>query len=175
MDLMQMLPPIYDNNVSMQELQEILSEKITTLASDLNTLLDECFIATASRMLSRYEKIYDLKVDTSVSNEIRRERILAKARGIGTVTKQMIADTASAYSGGQVEVIEHPETNSFVVRFIGAYGIPENMNDLTITIEKIKPAHLSFTFEYTYRRWSEVAGYLWSEVASKTWYQLSTE
>lgn len=175
MNLMEMLPQVYEDNATMKELQGILSEKITALSGNLNTLLDECFISTASHMLSRYEKIYDLKIDTSVSNEIRRERILAKARGIGTITKQMIVETAAAYSGGQIEVIEHPEINSFVIKFVGAYGIPENMTDLTITIEKIKPAHLSFNFEYTYRRWSEVSAYLWGDVADKTWYQLSTE
>jgi hypothetical protein len=87
----------------------------------------------------------------------------------------MIDQVAAAYSGGEVEIIEHPETSSFIVKFIGALGIPANMADLSLTIEEIKPAHLSFTFEYTYRRWSEITGYLWGEVANKTWYQLATE
>ena len=90
----------------MEALQGILTEKINELANDLNETIDECFVNTASALLSRYEEIYGLQVDVTKSDEFRRERIMAKIRGIGTVTKQMIIDTAASYSNGEVEVIE---------------------------------------------------------------------
>lgn len=175
MDLMSLLPPIYEKNSTMEELQSILSSDINSLVSAFNETIDQCFVNTATRSLSRYENIYGLQVDVSKSNEFRRERILAKFRGVGTTTKKMIIDTAAAFSNGEVEVIEDPSSNSFVIKFVGTKGIPANMDDLVLTIEEIKPAHLSYSFEYTYRRWSEVSGYLWGEVADKTWYQLSAE
>ncbi len=175
MKLIDLLPPIYESNTTMQELQDILAADINTLASGFDETINECFISTASKLLSRYEGIYGVQVDISKSDTFRRERILAKIRGTGTTTKAMIEQTAAVYSGGEVLIIENPETNSFIVKFVGALGIPANMADLTLTIEEIKPAHLSFTFEYSYRRWSEVVGYLWSDVAGKTWYQLATE
>lgn len=175
MDLMNLLPAVYDENLTMKELQEILSADINNLAVWFEKTIDQCFVNTATDLLSRYEKIYGLSVDATKTDTFRRERILAKVRGTGTVTKQMIIDTAKAYSGGDVEVIEDPATYSFIVKFVGTTGIPANMGDLTLTIEEIKPAHLSFTFEYTYRTWSEVSGNLWGDVATKTWYQLATE
>lgn len=175
MELITLLPPIYNDNLTMNELQSILSENINTLAGDVDETIDECFIQTASVLLSRYEKIYGLSVDVTKSNSFRRERIAAKVRGVGTVTKQLIKDTAKAYSNGEVEVIEDAANNHFVVRFTGSVGIPANVADLILTIEEIKPTHLSFNFEYTYRRWSEVSKYLWGNVAGKTWYQLATE
>lgn len=163
MSLMELLPPYYNGNKTMEELQGILTDKINALANDLNETIDECFVNTASALLSRYEKIYGLQVDVSKSDEFRRERIRAKIRGIGTVTKQMIVDTAASYSNGEVEVIEDPANYKFTIKFVGVRGIPANMADLTLTINEIKPAHLAFEFEYTWIIWDEFDGY------NKTW------
>ena len=156
---MDLLTSEYDDNETMKELQGILSTDINTLAANFNETIDECFVETASALLSRYETIYGLEVDVSKSDSFRRERIKAKIRGTGTVTKQMIIDVAKSYSNGEVEVIEDPTNYTFVVKFIGTLGIPANMADLTLTIEEIKPAHLSYTFEYTYLTWDQFEGY----------------
>lgn len=159
MDLIKLLPDYYKDNLTMEALQGILSTDINTLAGKLDETIDECFINTASALLSRYEEIYGIQVDVNKSDEFRRERIRAKIRGIGTVTKQMIIDTASSFSNGEVEVVEDPANYSFKIKFVGVRGIPANMADLTLTIEEIKPAHLAFTFEYTYITWNEFDNY----------------
>lgn len=171
-DLMTLLPPTYEDNTTMEELQGILSTDINGLAAKFGETVNECFVNTANRLLSRYEKIYGLQIDVSKSNEFRRERILAKVRGIGTTTKQMIKDTAAAYSNGEVEVIEDPANNKFIVKFVGTLGIPENMDALTLTIEEIKPAHLSYTFEYSFRRYEELAGYTHQQLSAFTHQEL---
>lgn len=159
MDLINMLPGYFEGNLTMEELQGILSEEVSTLANKLDETIDQCFVNTATSILSRYEKIYGIQVDVNKSDEFRRERIKAKIRGTGTVTKQMIIDTASAYSNGEVEVIEETYNYSFRIKFIGVRGVPANMADLTLTLNEIKPAHLAFTFEYTYITWNEVESY----------------
>ena len=175
MGLIDLLPSgIYGDNATMQELQALLTVNINTLADNLNKMLDECFVGTASALLSRYEEVYGLQVDISKSNTWRRERITAKIRGTGTTTKQMIEEVAISFAGGEVEIIEHPDTNSFIIKFVGALGIPANMGDLTLAIEEIKPAHLAFTFEYSYRTWQEVSANLWRDVEHITWYELAT-
>lgn len=150
MNLMKLLPPVYERNDTMKELQGILSDKINSLASDFDKTIDQCFVSTATDLLNRYEKIYGLSVDITKSNQFRRERILAKAKGVGTVTKKMLEEVAASYSNGEVEVIENFKDYSFVIKFVGLKGIPANIADLTITIEEIKPAHLAVNFEYTY-------------------------
>jgi uncharacterized protein YmfQ (DUF2313 family) len=173
MDLMDLLPPIYEDNATMEELQTILTAKINSIITNTAATVDECFITTASALLSRYEKIYGCTVDVSKSDDSRREVLKAKIRGIGTVTKQMIIDTAAAYSNGAVEVIENNSNYSFVVKFTGTLGIPANMTGLTNTLNEIKPAHLAFSFEYTYMTWAQLESYnhAWSEWEAKnlTW------
>jgi len=156
---MTLLPDYYKGNVTMEELQNILGKDINELEDSLNETINQCFVNTASTLLSRYEKIFGIQVDVNKSGDFRRERIRAKIRGTGTVTKQMIANAAAAYSNGEVKVIENPENYSFIIKFTGAKGIPANISDLAITIEEIKPAHLTFSFEYTWITWNEFDNY----------------
>ena len=163
MELINLLPDYYKGNKTMEDLQSIVSSDTNHLDSNFKETIDQCFVNTATTLLSRYEKIHGLQVDISKSNEFRRERIRAKIRGTGTVTKQMIIDVARSYSNGEVEVTEDSGNYSFKIKFTGTRGIPANMGDLTLTIEEIKPAHLSFTFEYTFITWDEF------DVYNNTW------
>lgn len=168
MELMTLLPDYYKGNLTMEELQSILSTDINNLANKFDETIDQCFVNTATSLLSRYEKIYGIKVDVSKSNEFRRERIRAKIRGIGTVTKQMIKDVARSYSNGEVEVIEDNANYRFTIKFVGTLGIPANMADLTLTIQEIKPAHLNFNFEYIYRTNQQLSNYTHAELSFYT-------
>lgn len=178
MNLMDLLSSYYDKNNTMVELQGILSTRINTLADNLNETVDQCFVETATSLLSRYEQIYGLSIDVSKSNTFRRERIKAKIKGVGTVTRQMIVDVAKSYSNGEVEIIEDNANYSFKVKFVGTRGVPANISDLILTIEEIKPAHLSFTFEYTYMTWNEFDSYnnTWEEwdTLNLTWNDFET-
>ena len=175
MNLMDLLPNYYSGNTTMEELQDILSVNINALAADFGETIDECFVNTASALLSRYEQIYGLQVDVSKSDEFRRERIRAKIRGTGTVTKQMLIDVARSYSNGEVEVIEDTANYSFVVKFVGTLGVPANMADLILTIEEIKPAHLSYTFEYVYNTHQVLGAFTHAQLAAYTHEQLRNE
>ena len=84
----------------------------------------------------------------------------------------MIENAAKSYSNGEVQVIENAADYSFKVKFVGTKGIPANIADLTLTINEIKPAHLAFTFEYTYNTWNDIAGMTWGGASAYTWEQL---
>ncbi|ADL04011.1 putative phage tail protein [Lacrimispora saccharolytica] len=174
MDLMALLPGFYDANETMIRLQSILSSETESLDTGLSQTISECFVSTASAMLSRYESIYGLEVDVSKSNMFRRERIKAKIAGAGTTTKQMIINTARSYSNGEVEVIEDNPNSRFTIKFVGTLGIPGNLTDLKLTIEEIKPAHLAVTYEYVYNTWGNVNALTWEQAETYTWEQIRT-
>ena len=174
MDLTKVLPSYYDQNVSMQTLQRILSQVTDDLEEGLSSTISECFVSTAAKLLPRYENLLGLAVDVSKSEEFRRERIRAKISGAGTTTKQMIEDVSRSYSNGEVEVIEDNGNSRFVVRFVGALGIPGNMTDLKLTIEEIKPAHLMVEYEYIYNTWENVGKLTWNEASAYTWEEIRT-
>ena len=174
MELIKVLPPYYDENVPMQALQSILSKETDELEIELSNTISECFVATASKLLSRYENLLGLTVDVMKSDDFRRERICAKMAGTGTTTKSMIEDVASSYSNGEVEVIEDPANSRFTIRFVGTLGIPGNIADLKLTIEEIKPAHLVAEYEYIYNTWSDGEVLTWDEASAYTWEEIRT-
>lgn len=175
MELIKLLPEtVYENNETMKLLQALLSEEVNRLDDGLSDTIRECFMSTASRCLTRYEQILGLTVDVSKSDIFRRERISAKISGAGTTTKAMLIDTASRYSNGEVEVIEDPANYVFTIKFVGTRGVPENMDNLKLTIEEIKPAHLAVVYEYTYAIWNEVSGLTWDAASMYNWNELRT-
>lgn len=130
---------------------------------------DQFFLCSATWGLKRWEELYGVNTNLSLSYEQRREIIAAKIRGQGTTTKEMIVKTAEAFSGGEVEVIEDNENSHFIVRFIGIKGIPRNMQAFITMLEDIKPAHLKYTFEYTYTTWNSLRPLTWDSISDKTW------
>ncbi|GAD14194.1 hypothetical protein GBL_2411 [Geobacillus kaustophilus GBlys] len=84
----------------------------------------------------------------------------------------MIQNAAAAFSGGEVEVIEYPSEYRFEVKFIGVKGIPPNMAGFIDMLEQIKPAHLAYSFKYTYTVWDAVKSLTWAQVNTKTWNEL---
>lgn len=173
-DLMKYLPNYWHTVKEMKLIQSILGEELANVIDYKKDIINQMFIETATWGLSRWEKIFDLETDVNKSYEFRRERIRAKIRGSGTTTKQLIINVASSFSGGEVEVIEQPEQSSFIIKFVGVKGVPSNMVDLTNTINEIKPAHLRFTFEYTYNYWNNLNDKDWNSLNKMTWEQLKT-
>ena len=144
------------------------------LEHELSELLDQCFISTATWGLTRWEEVYGLATNMALSYEQRREILMAKLRGQGTTTAQMIQETAETFSGGEIEVIEDNSNYHFIVRFIGIKGIPRNMNAFISMLEDIKPAHLSYSFEYRYTTWGELINRTWDSLTGFTWDSVRT-
>lgn len=174
-DLMQYLPPYYSREKGeMLAIQRANAEELGKLRYAVDDLLRQFFVMTATWGLDLWEQELGLTTDRSKSYERRREIILAKLRGAGTTTKEMIKNVATAFSGGEVAVIEYPEEYRFVVQFIGIKGIPPNMAGFIAMLEDIKPAHLVCEFKYTYTVWNMLGELTWNQAEQKTWNELKT-
>jgi len=173
-DLMSLLPWYYKSNVTIEGLQNSIAKELGKLYYNLEDLINQLFIDTATWGLSLYEKQLGLQTNLSLSYEERRKIIKAKLWGRGTTTKQMIKDTAEAFSGGEVDVIEYPEESKFIVKFIGVKGIPRNMQGFIDMLETIKPAHLAYEIMYTYTVWDFVKHITWEQASQYTWNEFRT-
>jgi hypothetical protein len=173
-DLARYAPPFLAEIRELKAIYETEGYAVGLLEYELSDLLDQCFISTATWGLGRWEKVYGLVTNMTLSYEQRREILMAKLRGQGTTTVQMIRETAETFSGGEIEVIEDNPNHHFTVRFIGIKGIPRNMNAFISMLEDIKPAHLSYSFEYRYTTWSELINRSWSSITGFTWDSIRT-
>lgn len=171
-DLMKYLPPYYHKIYEMKEIQKTSANELGFLKYFADDIFKQVFLDTATWGLELWEKDLGIITDFSKSDQFRREIIKARLRGRGTVTKKLIKKIAESFTNAEVEVIEQPATFSFVIKFIGVKGIPPNMAGLIEEIENIKPAHLLYSFEYTYTWWDKLKELTWNEASEKTWDEL---
>lgn len=174
-DLMSLLPDFYKKSNNVIEVQSTFGYEAGEISDSTKGLFNQLFITTATWGLDLWEKAYRIQTDVSKPLSQRREILLAKLRGAGTTTKAMIKNVATAFSKGEVEIIEYPEESRFIVKFVGTLGIPDNMADLSKTIEDIKPAHLSYTYEYMFNTYSRLAVLTHMQLAEYTQNQLRNE
>ncbi|WP_028563055.1 YmfQ family protein [Paenibacillus pinihumi] len=171
-DLMAYLPPYYIDVKEMEELQKQLGMELELQQFCMKDVLNQRFIQSATWGLERWERELGLPVDPSKAYERRREMLLAKLRGSGTTTKAMIMQAAAAFSGGEVEITETPGEYHFEIQFVGVMGVPLNMPGFIQLLEDIKPAHLTYSFKYTYTWWETLKSLIWNQARSKTWNEL---
>ena len=173
-NLLEYLPSFYHNSDVIKSFMESNSIEVDILKAYIEDLSKNLYVKTATWGLDLFEEELGLVTDKSVSYEERRERILAKKRGNGTTTKAMIKNTAEAFSGGEVEVIENFSDYSFIVKFVGVKGIPKNLALFKQMIEEIKPAHLNYELAFTYTVWDMIMSKnnVWNDFNGQTWVDL---
>jgi hypothetical protein len=174
-DLMRYLPQYYQESREMRALQGTIAQEVGALRYyALPNLLEQFFIRTGTWGLDFWEHQLGIATDRSQPYIRRREIILAKLRGSGTSTMERIKNVAEAFSGGEVDVIEHPEEYRFEVKFVGVLGIPPNMAGFLAMLDDIKPAHLGYEISYTYTVWNMLKPLIWNEAKTRTWGQIRT-
>lgn len=170
-DLMRYLPKHFQSSVIMREIQKGIASELGYVNHYLQDLEKQLSIETATWGLIVYEQELGLNTNNSMTFEDRREIIKAKIRGSGVVTIEMLKNTAEAFSGGEVMVIEKPKEYAFTIKFVGIKGIPKNMQSFINMLEDIKPAHLSYDLKYTYTVWDFIDE-TWLSIKDKTWNDL---
>lgn len=173
-DLTKYVPPFICDINEMKAIYYSQGIELGNLNYYIQNLIEQCFIDTATWALVYWEDEYGINTNLAMSYEQRREVLKAKKRGQGTTTKAMLKNAAEAFSGGEVNIIEHNDSCYFTVQFIGVKGIPRNMQAFINMLEDIKPAHLAYVFEYTYTVWNFIKekSITWNNVKTKTWEQL---
>lgn len=171
-DLFPLIPEFISEKKEMHEIYKAQGYEAGYLDHAMEDIINQCFLETAGWSLDRWEMLFGLKTNAFLTYEQRREMIMAKLRGQGTTTAKMIQETAAAFSGGDVEVIEDYAHYRFIVRFVGIKGIPRNMQGFIQMLEERKPAHLAYVFEYKYTVWSELEPFVWDGMEQKTWNEL---
>ena len=116
---------------------------VEALRAHWREVLDQCNVETATWGLALWERQLDLPTDLGLPDDLRRSKIKAKLRGVGTVTLAMIRAVAESYTDGQVVVEEYPKQYYFNLRYLDTVGVA-HQDELMQTIEEIKPAHLVY-------------------------------
>lgn len=173
-DLLPLVPPFIAELTEMYELYTAQGYEVGQLRHAMEDVICQCFIMTATWGLERWEQVFGIAANPSLPDEQRREVLVAKMRGQGTTTVQMVKDVAAAFSGGDVDVVEDNRHHLFTVRFTSTRGIPQNMQGFIAMLEEIKPAHLAYKFEYWLTVWDELKPYTWNRLGVMSWDGIKT-
>ena len=165
MDLMNLLPPYYDENVTMEKLQGIVSVDINTLADGFTKTIDQCFVGTATDLISRYEKIYGIEIDVTKSDAVRRDKIKAKMAGTGTFTIKMLLNYLRSFPGGSAVILEYSSLYKFRIKFNDYYRVPDiaSIIEMHAITDELKPAHLAYDHTFTYNWWGMEDTGVWND------------
>lgn len=133
-----------------KEMQEALGPEVYQLRASLYSFGDQLNVETATWGLCAWERALGIPVDVSKSDTDRRNDIMSKLRGVGTVTASMLAGVVKSFVRGDVSVSEIPEQSTIIIKFDGEYGVPDGIDKVKSAVEKIKPAHLAIDYAYHY-------------------------
>lgn len=163
--LMKYLPGYYRTSKVINNLMDSESRELEEFKARLDKTLNQFFVDLADTSLERWESELGIEVNKNKPLDQRRSVIKSKLRGSGTVTVRLIKNVSESFSNGEVDVIEENSKYSFTVKFVGVKGTPPNIEDLRRAIEEIKPAHLTFEFEYTYNTYDAISGFTYDELS----------
>lgn len=122
-------------------------------------------VDTATWGLEIYESELDIVTDNSKPLLERRSVIKSKMRGTGQVNSALIKLVSDSYTNGDVDVLFD---GSIIVKFVSVKGVPPNIEDLEKVIDDIKPAHLNYSFVFTYNTYQYVSQFTHDDLSNYT-------
>lgn len=165
-DVSDYLPQFYQDFAQVVAQLRTTANESTRMQAKLRELLDQFYVETSTLTLKRWEDVTDIEWIPQRSVDSQRHFIMAKLRGTGTVTVELLKEIADAFYEFDVE----EEAAKYEVNFklVSRRGKPKNLEDIEAAIDDVIPAHIKPNFEFTYLPWSEVTA------AKLTWEQADT-
>lgn len=143
--------------------------EIGRLWSEAYEAFDQTYVDKATWGLQRWEKLLGLPVSLKKPYDARRAAIKARLQVCATCTPELLANLATTTTGVSAVVTEDTPNYEFTICFIGAYGVPKNMQTLKEAVEIAKPAHLNCLYKFKYVTWNELKPYTWDNLKPYTW------
>lgn len=151
--ILEQLPVIYENTESSVNKTEVsvMSNPLEAAQNQVDTLERELFIQTAKGVgLRREEEVYQIDTDNNRPIEHRRSYIKSLMISNDIPTPELIKKVAESYVNGQVEVIEVFNEYLIIIKFIGEYGIPPNLEDCKKALRETIHGHLGIEYQFMY-------------------------
>ena len=170
------LPSFIVKGNIIKDIFESQQAEVDLLNNNIQDLINNLFVETATWSLVNWEKKYNIPIDLDDTLENRRSRILARMVSKGQpFTKETIEAIANQFTNGSVEVIEHLEDDYFTVKFISSKGIPPKIQDVYDAIKEIKASWLDVEYEFIYNTVHYLRQYTVRELRQYTVEELRTK
>ena len=146
-DILNMLPRLYRKDKWLNDLFNAVGLSTDRLEQDTENALNELFGDTATYALPMYETELGLNGEGKTLEDRRAAVVAGWQRG-GKVDIHQIQAAANAWRNG--ETVVDFKDGKIIVTFVGAFGVPDDMQGLMNAINIIKPAHLIVEYVFRY-------------------------
>lgn len=143
-DLSRYLPEYLAKDPIFSALLKAESAEHELQRADMEKLLEQFFVETATSTLEKWETFLGIDVNKKLRDEDRRKAILDKIKGTQTVTINFMTRLVNTYiADGQAEVVDLPADYSIKIYYHG--GQVTDYNKLHQAIKTYIPAHIGYT------------------------------
>ena len=143
-DSIYFFPEFMLKNEDFDELLKVCQKELDRFFKYIENLRDQITISDASLYLNRYEKMFGISVNKSLSDEERIKRLLVKLNTRTNATVEAIETVISSLTGCNTKITEVYDQYAFTVEINNDRNKVINFEDVRATVETIKPAHLSY-------------------------------
>lgn len=173
--LIKHLPKYYNKSAVMAAILLPHENELARIIAKVEDTEKQMIISEATTALDRYEQDLCIETNHTESYEVRRSRILAKLRGLKTITKNTLINVVKTYIDGIVTIEEYSNEFTVDIKFVTRKGIPGTMSDIEKAVEDVIPAHLYVNYIFTYRTWDDIYEFVgtWDAASVYTWDGLS--
>lgn len=146
-----LLSPLVLNMVQMTDLLQAEQSEFDRFTIEVEQQKNQLYICTCDRELSRYEKMFALPINASLSILERRTKLIAKLNSRASATVKTMIEIVSIVTNEECEIHEHFSEYRFTVKMIfDDSTLYHNFAEVVRQISEIKPAHLDFDINASY-------------------------
>jgi len=172
-DMLKYLPLYERKSLIFNEVLDAYDREFRNVEQRLEITKRNIFLDTAIESLPIFERDLGIKTMKTLRYDQRREQISSRyIASFDQTTEDTIKSVAKAYSNGEVEVNVTEIDGVFEIKFVGAKGIPDNIEGLQQAIDIIVPAHFEFAYTYTFNPWDFISDKTWGGISNMTWNDL---
>lgn len=142
------LPQQYREDPWVQALYQVVGNTVAEIEHRAEGLFEQMSFNTVTWNLRTEERLAGIKPTGFSDMDDRRAVLKSKWRSGGKLTVAQIQAVANAWKNGET-VIQY-QNDCICVQFVGAYGVPNNMDALRQALQDVIPAHLPIQYAYKY-------------------------
>lgn len=142
------LPQQYRKDPWVQALYRAIGTVIADIEQGEESLSKQLSLDSVTWNLETEERLAGIAPSSQTDLENRRAVLKGKWRSGGKLTIVQIQAVADAWKNGETAVSY--QNSRIWVQFIGAYGVPSDMDALRQALQDVIPAHLPIAYAYRY-------------------------
>lgn len=142
-DILQYLPAFLSRSPDFKSTNDADSKEHDTIRIAIQDVLDQCYVASATWGLERWEELVGITTDTTLDINIRRQNVLSKLQNPESVTKVFLTNLVNRYIADKAGfIMSYPPEYRIEILYHGGQVL--DYEKLRNAVQTYIPAHIGF-------------------------------